>query len=258
MSILTFTMADKVALITGGRVGIGRALALAFAEAGADVAICSRTDETGLEAVANEIRQLGRRALAVKADVSRKADVENMVEKTVAELGGIDILINNAGIFAQCPLLEIEEEVWDEIIDINLKGCYLCSQTVGILMVERKKGNIINIASTDGFKALPPEGVYCVSKAGVVMLTRLFARELGKYNIRVNAIAPWVVKTPMVAASGVAGEDADEYTKAEYASLPLKRFGETDDIVGAALYLASDAASWVTGHTLVVDGGLLS
>ena len=258
MSILTFTMADKVALITGGRIGIGRALALAFAEAGADVAICSRTDETGLEAVANEIRKLGRRALAVKADVSRKADVENMVEKTVAELGHIDILINNAGIFIQCPLLEIEEEVWDEVIDINLKGCYLCSQAVSRLMVERKKGNIINMASTDGFKALPPEGVYCVSKAGVVMLTRLFARELGKYNIRVNAIAPWIVKTPMVAVSGTAGEDADEYTKAEWEGLPLQRFGETDDIVGAALYLASDAASWVTGHTLVVDGGCLA
>lgn len=258
MSIPTFMMADKVALITGGRVGIGRALALAFAEAGADIAICSRTDEAGLESVANEIREFGRRALAVKADVSRKADVENMVKKTVVELGDIDILINNAGIFVQRPLLEIEEDIWDEVIDINLKGCYLCSQAVSRLMVERKKGNIINMASTDGFAALPPEGVYCVSKAGVVMLTRLFARELGKYNIRVNAIAPWIVKTPMVVASGVAGEDADEYTKAEWASLPLKRFGETDDIVGAALYLASDAASWVTGHTLVVDGGCLA
>ena len=258
MGILNFTMTDKVALITGGRVGIGRALALAFAEAGADVAICSRTDENGLEAVANEIRKLGQRALAIKADVSRKADVENMVKKTVAELGDIDILINNAGIFVQCPLLEIEEEVWDEVIDINLNGCYLCSQAVGRLMIEREKGNIINMASTDRFKALPSEGAYCISKVGVVMLTRLFARELGKYNIRVNAIAPWVVKTPMVEASGVAGEDADEYTKAEYASLPLKRFGETDDVIGAALYLASDAAKWITGHTLVVDGGLLS
>ena len=258
MSIPTFTMTDKVVLITGGRVGIGRAFALAFAEAGADVAICSRTGEAGLEAVANEIRKLGRRALYVKADVSSKIDVENMVQKTVAELGDIDVLINNAGIFVQRPLLEIEEDVWDEIIDINLKGCYLCSQAVGRLMVERKKGNIINMASTDGLKSCPPDGVYCVSKAGIIMLTRLFARELGKYNIRVNAIAPWVVKTPMVAASGVAGEDADEYTKAEYANLALKRFGETDDIIGAALYLASDAAKWVTGHTLVVDGGLLS
>lgn len=258
MSIPTLTVPGKVALITGGRVGIGKAFALAFAEAGADVAICSRTDETGLEAVANEIRKLGRHALAIKADVSRKDDVENMVKKTVAELGDIDILINNAGIFVQRPLLEIEEDVWDEVININLKGCYLCSQAVSRLMVERKKGNIINIASTDGFKALPPEAAYCVSKAGVIMLTRLFARELGKYNIRVNAIAPWVVKTPMVAASGVASEDADEYTKAEWASLPLKRFGETDDIVGAALYLASDAASWITGHTLVVDGGCLA
>lgn len=258
MNVPTSTMAGKVALITGGRVGIGKALALAFAEAGANVAICSRTDEAGLEAVVDEIRKLGRLALAVKADVSCKADVKNMVKKAVAELGDIDILINNAGIFIQRPLLEIEEDVRDEVIDINLKGCYLCSQAVGRLMVERKKGNIINMTSTDGFVALPPDGVYCVSKAGVIMLTRLFARELGKYNIRVNAIAPWIVKTPMVTAAGTAGEDADEYTRAEWDSLPLQRFGETDDVVGAALFLVSDAASWITGHTLAVDGGRLA
>lgn len=258
MNVPTSTMAGKVALITGGRVGIGKALALAFAEAGANVTICSRTDKAGLEAVVDKIRKLGRLALAVKADVSCKADVENMVKKAVAELGDIDILINNAGIFIQRPLLEIEEDVRDEVIDINLKGCYLCSQAVGRLMVERKKGNIINMTSTDGFVALPPDGVYCVSKAGVIMLTRLFARELGKYNIRVNAIAPWIVKTPMVTAAGTAGEDADEYTRAEWDSLPLQRFGETDDVVGAALFLVSDAASWITGHTLAVDGGRLA
>ena len=258
MSIPNYTMTGKVALITGGRSGIGRAFALAFAEAGADVAICSRTIEGGgLEAVADEIRKLGRRALAIRADVSHKTDVENMAKKTVAELGDIDILINNAGISLrslQRSLLETEEEAWDKVIDINLKGTYLCSQAVGRLMAEQKKGNIINIASDAGFKALPFLGTYCISKAGVVMLTRVLARELGSYNIRVNAIAPSLVKTPLTEAR-LSKPGAIE---AESANYPLGRIGETDDIVGAALFLASDSASWITGHTLVVDGGFLA
>jgi NAD(P)-dependent dehydrogenase (short-subunit alcohol dehydrogenase family) len=258
MSIPSLLMAGKVALITGGRTGLGRAFALAFAESGADVAICSRTNEGGkLEAVTDEIRKLGRRALAIKADVSHKTDVENMVKKTVAELGDIDILINNAGISVRSlclSLLETEEEVWDKVIDINLKGSYLCSQAVGRLMAERKKGVIINIASDAGFKALPFLGVYCISKAGIIMLTRVLARELGSYNIRVNAIAPSVVKTPMTKAR-LSKAGAVEVESVNY---PLGRIGETDDIIGAALFLASDATSWITGHTLLVDGGYLA
>ena len=258
MSTPSLLMAGKVALITGGRSGLGRALALAFAEAGADVAICSRTVKGGgLEAVADEIRKLGRRGLAIKADVSHKADVENMVKKTVAELGDIDILINNAGISQRSlrlSLLETEEEVWDKVIDTNLKGLYLCSQVVGRLMVEQKKGNIINIASDAGFKALPFLGTYCISKAGVIMLTRVLARELGTYNIRVNAIAPSLVKTPMTEAR----LSQPGTIEAESTNHPLGRIGETDDIIGAALFLASDTASWITGHTLIVDGGYLA
>ena len=255
MSIPTSTMEGKVALITGGRRGIGKALALAFAEAGADVSICSRTDEGGeLEAVADEIRKIGRRALAIKADVSSRVDVENMVGKTVAELGGIDVLLNSAGICPLSSMLETEEDLWDSIIDINLKGCYLCSRTVGRLMVEREKGNIINIASTAGLRPAPHHAAYSVSKAGVVMLTRELARELGSHNIRVNAIAPWTVKT--ILAEPLLSNP--EYVKTALANLPLGRFGETDDIVGAALFLASDAASWITGHTLAVDGGALA
>jgi len=255
MSTPSLLMAGKVALITGGRSGLGRALALAFAEAGADVAICSRTVKgDGLEAVADEIRKLGRRGLAIKADVSHKADVENMVKKTAAELGDIDILINNAGISQRSlrlSLLETEEEVWDKVIDTNLKGLYLCSQVVGRLMVEQKKGNIINIASDAGFKALPFLGAYCISKAGVIMLTRVLARELGSHNIRVNAIAPSVVSTPMTEAR----LNQPGAIEAESANYPLGRIGETDDVIGTALFLASDAASWITGHTLLVDGG---
>ena len=255
MSIPTLTVPGKVALITGGRTGIGKAFALAFAEAGADVAICSRSDESdGLGAVADEIRKFGQRALTIKADVSRSVDVENMVKKTVAELGNVDILINNAGIFVQRSLLETDEGTWDKVIDINLKGCYLCSRAVGQLMVKRKRGNIINIASTDGFESFPPEAAYCLSKAGIIMLTRILARELGSYNIRVNGIAPWIVRTPMTEPL----PSDPEALKIALAKTPLGRFGGPDDIIGAALFLASDASGWITGHTIVVDGGYLA
>jgi len=247
-------MTGKVVLITGGRTGMGRAFALAFAKAGADVAIGSRTNEgDGLEAVAEEIRKLGQHALAVKADVSRKKDVENMVEKTIAELEDIDVLISNAGILARGPLLETEEDIWDKLIDTNLKGCYLCSQAVGRTMVKRKKGNIINIASIAGLKPIPLRTAYSISKAGVIMLTRVFARELGGYNIRVNAIAPGTVRTRMSEATR-SGPEATNLL----ANVPLGRFGETNDVIGAALFLASDAASWITGHTLLIDGGFLA
>jgi len=247
-------MTGKVVLITGGRTGMGRAFALAFAKAGADVAICSRTNEgDGLEAVAEEIRKLGQHALAIKADVSRKNDVENMVKKTIAELGDIDVLINNAGILARGPLLETEEDIWDKLIDTNLKGCYLCSQAVGRAMVKRKKGNIINIASIAGLKPIPLRTAYAISKAGVIMLTRVLARELGSYNIRVNAIAPGTIRTRMSEAL-ISGPEAPEIL----ANISLGRFGETNDVIGAALFLASDAASWITGHTLLIDGGFLA
>ena len=254
MSIPNSTMTGKVVLITGGRTGMGRAFALAFAKAGADVAICSRTNEgDGLEAVAEEIRKLGQHALAIKADVSRKNDVENMVKKTIAELGDIDVLINNAGILARGPLLETEEDIWDKLIDTNLKGCYLCSQAVGRAMVKRKKGNIINIASIAGLKPIPLRTAYAISKAGVIMLTRVLARELGSYNIRVNAIAPGTIRTQMSEAL-ISGPEAPEIL----ANISLGRFGETNDVIGAALFLASDAASWITGHTLLIDGGFLA
>jgi len=253
MSIPTFTMAGKVALITGGRTGIGRAFALAFAEAGADVAVCSRTNEGGeLDAVAEEARELGRRALAIKADVSRRVDVEDMVKKTVSELGNIDILINNAGIVIWGTLLESEEDGWDRVIDINLKGPYLCSQAVGRLMVEWEKGVIINIASAGGLRPALNRTNYSISKAGVIMLTRVLARELGGHNIRVNAIAPGIVETPITEAMRREIGTADEITAV---GCPLGRIGKTDDIIGAALFLASDAAGWITGHTIVIDGG---
>ena len=254
VSISNLMMVDKVALITGGRTGIGRALALAFAEAGTNIAVCSRTGRDELEAVASSIRKLGRKAMAIKADVSHKADVDDMVKRTIEELGDIDILINNAAIVVRASTLKAKEADWDKVIDINLKGPFLCSQSVGRLMVEGRKGNIINIASQAGIKSESNRIGYSVSKAGIIMLTRVLARELGPYNIRVNAIAPGDVKTAMLEPSlAIPG-----FLEGMVDKTPLRRIGETDDIVSAALFLASDAADWITGHTLVVDGGYLA
>jgi gluconate 5-dehydrogenase len=253
MSIPSFSLEGKAAIITGGKQGIGRAIALAFAEAGADVAVCGRVIEDGkLQAVADEIQSLGRRSLAVQADISRKADVDNLVQRVMDEFGGIDILVNNAGKFILKPLLDTPEDEWDEIIDINLKGYYLCSQAAGRIMVERKSGTIINIGSRIGIRALKNRAAYSIAKAGVLMLTRVLALELGELNIRVNAIAPGVVKTEITRKLW---SDPETLKKFE-SMIPLGgRWAEPDDIVGAALFLASDASSYITGDTVLVDGG---
>ena len=253
MSILSLSLEGKVAVVTGGGSGIGRSIALRFAEAGADVVVASRRLSV-VEKVAEEVKALGRRSLAVQADVSQKNDVDKMVQRTMDEFGTIDILVNNAGILVMRSLLDTEEDVWDKIFSINLKSCQLCSQAVGRIMVERKKGNIINIASTDGFMTLPPECAYGVSKAWVVMFTRVLAKELVGCNIRVNAIAPGWVRTPMTEC--VWG-DPKALKEAE-AEIPIGRMAEPEDIANAALFLASDLSSYIIGSTIVVDGGFLA
>ncbi|MEE9583261.1 MAG: glucose 1-dehydrogenase, partial [Dehalococcoidales bacterium] len=253
MSIPSFSLEGKAAIITGGKQGIGRAIALAFAEAGADVAVCGRVIEDGkLQAVADEIQRLGRRSLAVQVDISRKADVDNLVQRVMDEFGSIDILVNNAGKIILKPLLDTPEDEWDEIIDINLKGYYLCSQAAGRIMVERKSGTIINIGSRIGIRALKNRAAYSIAKAGVLMLTRLLALELAEHNIRVNAIGPGIVKTELTRALW---SDPETLKKFE-STIPLGgRWAEPGDIVGAALFLASDASSYITGDTILVDGG---
>jgi len=253
MSIPSFSLEGKAAIITGGKQGIGRAIALAFAEAGADVAVCGRVIEDGkLQAVADEIRGLGRRSLTVQADISRKADVDNLVQRVMDEFGGIDILVNNAGKIIVKSLLDTPEDEWDEIIDINLKGYYLCSQAAGRIMLERKTGTIINMGSRIGMKALKNRAAYCIAKAGVLMLTRVLALELASYNIRVNAIAPGIVKTEMTKYLW----SGQETLKQSESAIPLGgRLAEPADMVGAALFLASEASSYITGDTILVDGG---
>jgi len=248
----TFPLPGKVAVVTGGRRGIGRAIALALAEAGADVALCDRTIDDGeLEAVADEVKKLGRRSLAVKADVTKKTDIDNFVQKVVDELGAIDILVNNAATNIRAPLLELQEDGWDRVIDTDLKGYYLCSQAVGKHMVSRRRGNIINIASTAALKAAAEMGAYCIAKAGVVMLTKVLAVELGQYNIRVNAVAPYIVKTKF---SQPLWSEPEALKQIE-SEILVGRLAETDDIVGSVLFLSADASSYITGQTIIVDGG---
>jgi NAD(P)-dependent dehydrogenase (short-subunit alcohol dehydrogenase family) len=252
VGVTSFPLSGKVAIVTGGRRGIGKAIALALAEAGADVAICDRVIEDGeLKVVAEEIQRLGRRSLAVPADIMKKADVDGLVRRVGDEFGAIDILVNNAGMNILAPLLELREDGWDKIIDTNLKGCYLCSQAVAKRMVEQKRGNIINIASTAAMYTAPGMGAYCIAKAGVVMLTRVLAVELAQYNIRVNAVAPSMVKTKFSEPLWSNPEDLKEVES----GIPLGRLAEPGDIVGSVLFLASDAASYITGHTIIVDGG---
>ena len=250
MSKPNFSLEGKVAIVTGGSRGMGKAIALTFAEAGADVVICSRGRDSSLDDVAEEIRGLGRRSLAVPTDISRKADIDNMVQRVVDEFGGIDILVNNAAIIILTPLVEHSEEDWDRIIDTNLKGYYLCSQAVGRRMVDQKKGNIINMAGVAAITAAQGIGSYCIAKAGVAMLSRVLALELASYNIRVNAIAPGWVKTKFTEP----WSDPKTVKQIE-AEIPLGRWAMPDEIAGVALFLASDASSYITGHILVADGG---
>ena len=246
-----FSLKDKVAIVTGGSRGIGKAIALAFAQAGADVVVCSRT-LPDLEKVAEEIRALGRKSLAVPTDIISKSSIDNMVNMTVQEFGTIDILVNNAvRLTISSPLLNLREDGWDKMMNIDLKGYYLCSQAAGKVMLNSEKGNIINIASTLAFRPLPEVGAYCIAKAGVVMLTKVLAVELAKYNIRANAIAPGLTKTKF---SEEARSDLS-WLRLREAANPLGRIAEPSDVVGAALFLACDASSYITGQTICVDGG---
>lgn len=251
MSISKFSLDGKVALVTGGSRGIGRATALAFAEAGADVVVSSR-NLPDLENVAAEIRAFGRRGMAVSAHGGRIEELNNLVSRVQAEFGRIDILVNNAATNPLlAPIIDIEERAWDVIMNVNLKGCFFLSQAVARMMKTQGGGCIINIASGGGLTPEKGQGVYCTSKAGVLMLTKVMAYEWGQYNIRVNAIVPGLIKTKM---SQALWEDKDCLEEV-LSHTPLYRIGEPDEIANAALFLASEAASFITGDTMIVDGG---
>lgn len=242
---------DQVVLVTGGSRGIGKSIALAFADAGADIILASRKLED-LEKVAEAVRAMGRKALCVPTHAKKPEDLKALVDKSMAEFGRIDILVNNAATNpAMGDIVDTDEKVFDHIIDTNLKGYFLLSKLVGKIMQEKKSGNIINISSAGGVSPAAGLGPYCVSKAGINMLTKQMAMELGPYNVRVNAIAPRIVKTGFSEALW----SNDKLMEQEYRLTPLKVVATPEEIAQGALYLASSATNYMTGHILVINGG---
>ncbi len=245
---------NKVAIITGARRGMGKAHAFTLAEAGARVVVSDISLED-CQKVADGIKKKGGEALAVKCDVSKKEEVEEMVKKTLDAFGKIDILVNNAGILSFKPFLELTEQDWNKIMDVNLKGYFLCAQACAREMVKQKSGSIVNIASI----AMGQVGVgfpgivhYCASKGGIVAMTEALALEMTPHNIRVNAIAPGAIDTPM-------GSSGDEKTmEGTLARIPMHRIGKPEEVSKAVLFLASDDSSYMTGSVVVVDGGWLA
>ena len=252
-----FSLANQVAIVTGGGTGIGRSIALEFAEFGADVVVSSRNLEN-LERVADEVKARGRHSLAIKADITKKTDIDHLVQKVMEEFGRIDILVNNGGVGSKVlgkpvPIIEVDEDEWDLIMDTNLKGTFFCCQAVGKRMIEQRKGNIINITSGDGKRVSGGLGTsYNVAKAGAIMLTQCLAWDFGKHKIRINSIAPGYTKTER----GRHLWSDPEILKMLESRRPLGRIGEPEEIASAALFLASDASSYITGQTINVCGGV--
>ncbi|MFV9511314.1 SDR family NAD(P)-dependent oxidoreductase [Tepidibacillus sp. LV47] len=246
-----FNLEGKVAIVTGSGKGIGKAMALGLADAGADVVVVART-QSDIDQTVLEIEQKGRKAIGISTDVKKKEEIEKMVEQTLHTFGKIDILINNAGMNIRTPALEVPEEEWELIVQTNMKSVFLASQAVGKHMVEQRHGSIINISSVAGHVALRTGVAYAATKAGIIQMTKTLALEWGKYNVRVNAIAPWYFKTPLTEKL-LANE---EYYNEVISRTPLCRVGDVKELVGPAVFLASDASTYVTGHTIFVDGGM--
>ncbi|MEM3086861.1 MAG: SDR family NAD(P)-dependent oxidoreductase [Halobacteria archaeon] len=252
MAVLdSFKLDGKSALVTGGGRGIGRAVALALAEAGADVAVCARTPKQ-VEAVAGEVRQRGRRSLPLACDVRKAADVEATVARTVQEFGQLDILVNNAGILFNNWLMDTTERTWHDVIDTNLTSAFLFCKFAGKHMIPRKSGSVVNMASAAGVAASPRQTAYHASKAGLILFTRSLALEWNRHNIRVNAICPGFIETDMTAMVHKNPKLRGEFVQ----RIPMRRLGRADEIGPLAVYLASDASSYVTGEFVLVDGGV--
>ncbi len=246
-----FDLTGQVALVTGAARGLGRAISLALAHAGADVALGLRDVNTGGE-LAKKIEALGRRALPLPMDITQLDQVSRAVEDTAAQFGSLDILVNNAGVAPENPAENVREQDFDLTLTVNLKGTFFASQAAGRLMIRQNRGCIINMSSQAGFVALPTESIYCMTKAAIAHLTKCLAVEWGKYNIRVNAVAPTFIRTPGTESALADPAFRNDVTERIAA---LHRIGEPMDVAGAVVFLSSPAASLITGHTLLIDGG---
>jgi len=251
MAFPSFDLTGQVALVTGAARGLGNAISLALAHAGADVALGLR-DVNAHGDLADQIRALGRRALPLQMDVRQLDQIFQAVDNTVRNLGRLDILVNNAGVAPDNLAENVREEDFDLTLAVNLKGTFFASQAVGRVMIQQGGGRIINLSSQAGFVALPTESVYCMTKAAIAHLTKCLALEWGKYNITVNAIAPTFIRTP-----GTEGALANPEFRSDVIEriAALHRIGEPMDVAGAVVFLASTAASLITGDTILIDGG---
>ncbi|MGO9644320.1 MAG: SDR family NAD(P)-dependent oxidoreductase [Candidatus Bathyarchaeia archaeon] len=245
-----FNLNGQVALVTGAARGLGRAISLALANAGADVALGLRDIETGVD-LAAKIEGMNQRAHRLQMDVSHLDQISQAVNDTVAHLGRLDILVNNAGLGPSNLAENVREEDFDLTMAVNLKGTFFASQAAGRIMIQQKHGRIINLSSQAGLVALPTESVYCMTKAAIIHLTKCLAAEWARYNITVNALAPTWINTP-----GTEEALADKTFRADVLShIPLGRIGNPNDVTGAVIFLASPAASLITGTTILIDGG---
>ena len=243
------TLAGKVAIVTGGNRGIGLAIARLLAEDGASVVVSGR-DAARLEAAVKELESLGAPAMAVAADAAKREDADRLVEATRERFGRIDVLVNNAGITRDQLLVRMKDDDWDQVLDTNLRGVFLMTRAVGKVMMRQKSGRIINIASTAGAMGNPGQVNYSAAKAGVIGLTKAAGRELAHWNILVNAVAPGLIETDMAASIPA------EAREAMLQQVPLKRIGQGREVAEVVRFLAGDGASYITGQTIHVNGGL--
>ena len=241
----------KVALVTGSSRGVGKAVALGFASSGADVVVNYTSNQKAADDVVNEIQSMGRSAVAVKADVAVKTDVETLVNTAAEQFGKLDILVNNAGFTRPAMMVKMSEDQWDQVVDIHLKGAFMCSQAAGRLMKEQKNGKIINVTSVAGIVGTVGQINYSAAKGGIISMTKSIAREMARYNVCANVISLGIVATDMTEKIRT-----DEKLKDIYMNrILLKRFAEPDDISPAFVFFASDDSNYITGQLVCVDGG---
>ncbi len=241
---------EKIAIVTGASRGIGAAIARKLCEAGANVVLCSRS-ETAITEIADTLNSEGHNAISIRADISQKADVETLIQETLARFSAIDILVNNAGITRDTLLMRLKDEQWDAVLQTNLTGTMYCTRAVLRPMIRRRGGRIINISSVVGITGNAGQANYAAAKAGIIGFTKATAKEVGTRGITVNAIAPGFIKTDMTA------QIPEQNQKQLLELIPLREFGSPEDVADAVCFLASDAARYITGQTLQVDGGMV-